>query len=339
MSALSSSTRAGGTEREDVSLLDAVNTVLANLRFVLGLPVMFVALALLITAIAPRTYTSEATFIVRARQSSSPVAGIAAQLGITVSPTDPNQSADFYADLLTSHDVLDSAVRSVYTAGGRHATFVELLNPKGDTPALRADDAIRLLRKSVTVDQNRRTGLITLQVRTEWPEVSHEAATRLLSIINEFNLKMRHSQASEERTFVERRLADAAAALRIAESRQQEFLQSNRVYRNSPELSLEQERLARDVSLKQQLYTTLAQANEQARIDELRDTPFVTVVEEATTPLRPTPLPWLKRTAIALFLGLVLGVVIAFARRAAATLSEEGNIEFMTLRRMLRRPA
>lgn len=339
MSLPSPMAHSGDSTREDMSLLAAANTLLANKRLVLGLPLLLLAIAILFTGLESRTYTSETTFIVRARQSTSPVAGIAAQLGITVSGTDPNQSADFYADLITSQEVLDSAVRSTYALGSRRATLVELLQAKGESPALRVDNAIRILQKGITVDQNRRTGLITVRVSTKWPQVSQQVAARLLTIINDFNLGMRHSQASEERAFVEQRFADAATALRVAENRQQSFQQANRVYRSSPELSFEQERLARDVSLKQQLYTTLAQANEQARLDELRDTPFVTVVEQPTTPLRPTPRPWVKRAAIAVVVGLFIGVVIAFIRRAATSLRDEGHVEFQTFRRMLGRRA
>jgi uncharacterized protein involved in exopolysaccharide biosynthesis len=320
---------------EDMSLLEALNTVLAQRRLLLGVPLLLVLIAIAVTALESRTYTSEATFIVHARQSS-PVSGIAAQLGITISPSDPNQSADFYADLITSREVLDSAVHATYTLGGRQARLVDLFHAKGESAALRSDDAIRTLQKGITVDQNHRTGLITVQVRTRWPEVSQQVVARLLTIVNDFNLGMRRSQASEERAFVDQRLADAAEALRAAENRQQAFQQANRTYRDSPELSFQQERLARDVSLKQQLYTTLAQASEQARLDELRDTPFVAAVESPTIPLRPTPRPWIKRIAIALFAGLVISVLVAFMRRAMARLREEGNPEFRTLEQTLR---
>jgi uncharacterized protein involved in exopolysaccharide biosynthesis len=53
----------------------------------------------------------------------------------------------------------------------------------------------------------------------------------------------------------------------------QAFLQANRQWANSPDLTFQHDRLERDIALRQQVYTTLVQSFEQARISEVRDTP------------------------------------------------------------------
>src|SRR3712207_7894583 len=60
--------------------------------------------------------------------------------------------------------------------------------------------------------------------------------------------------------------------------------QRNRDYRNSPELTFQQERLSREVSRVQQLYGRLSEAYEQAKIEEVRDTPVRS--EEHTSELQ-----------------------------------------------------
>src|SRR2546428_650042 len=98
-----------------------------------------------------------------------------------------------------------------------------------------------------------------------------------LALVNTFNLERRQSRAAQEKRFVETRRTEARDELQVAEDRLKSFLERNRDYRNSPQLVFDQERLAREVALRQQLLTSLSQAYEQARIDEVRDTPVITV--------------------------------------------------------------
>jgi uncharacterized protein involved in exopolysaccharide biosynthesis len=134
----------------------------------------------------------------------------------------------------------------------------------------------------------------------------------ILDRLNWFNLVTRQSQAGAERRFMEGRLDEARAELRTAEDRLQNFLQRNRDFRNSPELTFQQDRLARDVQMRQQVYTSLAQAYEQARIEEVRDTPVITVVEQPDLPIRPDRRGAARSALVALIAGGMLGTLIAF---------------------------
>jgi hypothetical protein len=66
--------------------------------------------------------------------------------------------------------------------------------------------------------------------------------------------------------------------LTTAENALVDFENRNRLLQ-SPGLTLERQRLQRRVEISQQVYLTLAQGYEQARIDEVRDTPVITVVD------------------------------------------------------------
>jgi len=157
---------------------------------------------------------------------------------------------------------------------------------------------------------------------------------RLVRGVNQFNLETRKSQATAERQFVEGRAEEAGRALREVEDRLQTFLQRNRAIGGSPELGFERDRLQREVALRQQVYTTLLQTREEARIREVRDMPVITELEDPRLPL----ISESRGTAIKLILGALaggfLGIVIAFladamvaARRAP---SEEAR-EFFQL--------
>ncbi|MGH7701841.1 MAG: GNVR domain-containing protein, partial [Gemmatimonadales bacterium] len=101
------------------------------------------------------------------------------------------------------------------------------------------------------------------------------------------------------------------ADLREAEDRLQEFLQRNREFRNSPQLAFEYDRLQREVTMRQQVYTTLAQGYEQARIDEVRNTPLISIVEQPDLPVKPKSRRLILKTLLGLTLGGLLGLFLA----------------------------
>lgn len=73
-------------------------------------------------------------------------------------------------------------------------------------------------------------------------------------------------------------------------------------------------RIQRQVEMLGELYKTLQTRLKEAQVQEAIDDSSVRVVEEAIEPLKPTSPKPLRNLALALSLGLVLGVVLAFVR-------------------------
>jgi hypothetical protein len=84
------------------------------------------------------------------------------------------------------------------------------------------------------------------------------------------------------------------------------FLQNNLTYQGSPRLQLEFARLQRHVDLVQQVYVTLSQEYEQARIQEVRNTPVITIVDRPEASAHHS-----IRLSTAGLLGLVAGLIMA----------------------------
>jgi uncharacterized protein involved in exopolysaccharide biosynthesis len=302
------------------------------------LAVVFVPLAtaLVVTAwtlVMPRVFTAQASFMPQGSSNSrGALSGIAAQFGFAIPGISGEQTAAFYADLLQSAEILRTVVDSPITvtrdARSVRTTLVQLLDAPGTTPADRRERAITKLRDRIRVTRGRETGVIRVAVTTRWPDVSQEIADHLLSLVNTFNLESRHSQAGAERAFIESRLAQVRSELRDAEERLLQFRQTNRDFRLSSELALQQQRLERDLSLRQEIYATLAQSYEQARIDEVRDTPLITIVERPILPPRPDSRSTLLKAGLALLLGLIGGIGIAFLLEALAETRRQHPAEY-----------
>ena len=231
------------------------------------------------------------------------------------------ESPEFYVALLRSGEIRRSAVRSTYrlldetepdttwTTGD----LVELFDIRGRSEAGRLEGAVEQLGRRISVGTSPETGVVRLSVQTKWPELSVQIADRLLELVNEFNLQTRQSQANAEREFVTQRLVEARADLVVAEEGLQTFLQSNRRIENSPQLGFERDRLQRVVTLRQEVVISLAQALEQAKIEEVRNTPVITIVEEPYPPARPDRRRLIMKGLVSLALGLFLSIVAAFA--------------------------
>src|SRR4051812_43862786 len=157
-------------------------------------------------------------------------------------------------------------------------------------PALALEKTLREMRREViSAAISLRSELISVGVRTHSPLVSYAIANRLLQGLNDFNTGTRQSQAHAERLFTEKRYEAARASLREAEDALQQFEQANRQFSGSPQLTFQRDRLQRDVTLRQQVVTTLAQQYEDVRIREVRDTPVITVIEQASVAASPDP--------------------------------------------------
>ena len=109
--------------------------------------------------------------------------------------------------------------------------------------------------------------------------ISIGASRPILDLVHTFDLTTRQTQAGAERRFSGERLAELTGELRDAEDTLKSFLIENRVFSNSPALQFEHDRLQRAVTMRQELVTSLAQAYERARIEEVRNTPVITLID------------------------------------------------------------
>ena len=329
-----------GAEPDAISVVSLVNGILRHRGLVAALALLAFALVMGIGLVLPRTYSSSAAFTPQSRRTSPNLSGLAAQFGLTLPTPDGAQSPQFYMDLLESRPLLGRTVDSRFEyqtdSGVVSGTLVQIYDRDEKTPALRREAAMRQLAKDIAASVSPKTGVVTVTVRAEHPALAHQIADRLLALTNEFNLETRQSQAAAERRFTERRLAEVRADLRAAENRQEDFLRRNREYGGSPTLRFEQERLAREVGLQQELYTTIAQSYEQAKIEEVRDTPVITVVAPPEIPVKPDSRGLLKKGVVALLGGAIVGVLIAIGRTLSRKSREMDSAELEELSELRR---
>jgi len=305
---------------DEISLWEVLAVLLRRRGTIVLTTILAVAAAIAFTLLSDDTFTTQASFRPQGSEASaSQLMALASQFGVNVPGVGNEElSPAFYADLLASREILHRvAGRDFVVEGVGTATLADLFEIEDETEDLRIERAIEALRNNVlTIQTGRETGIVTVEARTDWPDLSQAIAQRLLDEIARFNLHTRQSQAAAERVFIEERVDSARSALLLAESAMQSFLQANRQWENSPDLTFQYDRLERDISLRQEVYTTLVQSFEQARISEVRDTPVITVLQAPFLPPGPDDTRLLLVIALGIALGGMAGVVLAFVVEA-----------------------
>jgi uncharacterized protein involved in exopolysaccharide biosynthesis len=172
---------------------------------------------------------------------------------------------------------------------------------------------INRLLPTIAATQEVRTGVITMRVSAPHPALAKLVAEHLIDEVSRFNVVTRQSQATAERRFTERRLGEVRSSLAAAEEKLQDFLQRNRLYFSSAPLQFEHDRLAREVAFQQSLYSQLATSFESAKIEEVRDTPVLTVINPPDLPTRPDSRSAILRLIAGAFIGLFLGLLVVTA--------------------------
>jgi uncharacterized protein involved in exopolysaccharide biosynthesis len=330
---------------DEISLIEIANILLRNWRPILVLPLLLAIAVGLLNLARERTYSATASFMQQTAEgrATGGAAALAQQFGISLGSERPGQSPQFYIDLLRSGALLRRAVEVEYRIpsgdgeswSGTLVQYWEL--DAADDPAPSWRRAVEQLRDAVSASVSRETGVIQVTVSADHPLLAERVAETLLDLLNEYNLEVRQSRAHEEGRFISSRLVDAQQELLAAESELQNFLRQNRDFRNSPELMFEHERLQRQVAMRQEIYTSLLRAQGQARIDGVRDTPLLTVIDHPAGTARPEPRRTVMRVMLALMLGFMLAVAFAFVREWARRSRQNDDPHYREFENLTRR--
>jgi len=315
--------RHGEGPREETSLLGFVNVLLRYRSLIAVCSLIGGAILGLASLQTNRMFLSYTTFTVRGSRTTQSIS-LAARFGLATPAAGETLTPQYYGDLVTSRAVLGPVAQKIYSittpTGKIERPLAYFFGIDEKNPRVATVRAIDMLTSRVAVNEIGRTGVITAVARAEYPEIAQQILQNVEAEIDAYNLAQRRKRAAAERDFIEKRVADASVALASAEAQLSNFLQNNREYGSSPVLRMENERLQRVVRMRQQIYTGMAQQLEQAKIEEVRDLPTISVIDPPEAPLSPERPLAIRRTLLGLIAGLLVGIVLAFFRERGAEL-------------------
>jgi uncharacterized protein involved in exopolysaccharide biosynthesis len=267
---------------------DVRRAAIASLR---AAPFAF-ALGVVVALALPTMYRSDTAFIAESQDvrslASAGLGALAGQFGITAG-LGGAQTPLYFADLLETRSILLPILDMPTTTTDDTVPrpLIDRLRITGRDRRDREERGVRRLRSSLQITPDAKTSVVSLSVNARDPLLAYQVAQALLSSLDRFNVSVRRSRARNEREFLEGRVSAVQDDLRSAETDLERFLTANRGdTRSFPSLAFREAGLRRKLDMTQTRFVELQRQLDQARVQEVRDTPAITVIDKPNVPVR-----------------------------------------------------
>jgi len=155
-----------------------------------------------------------------------------------------------------------------------------MYNKEISTEEKKSAYARNLLKKSITFSEDRRSQLNTIVVRVKGDSyLAKQIADHAYNSVIEYSNEIQNKKGYEKSQFIRTRLSEVKDDLKKAEDNMLIFLERN-ISLSSPALSLERSRLQKNIDLSSQLYFSLSDQLEIAKIDETDNTSSIFLLDE-----------------------------------------------------------
>jgi len=148
------------------------------------------------------------------------------------------------------------------------------------------EKAIKKFNDHVNVSEDRLTGLIRISTTFQDPKIAANIANFIGNQVELYIQKENSAQSTKEKKFIAERLSVVKNELEKAELELKNFKERNRGYQDSPELFMIFSQVFREVEAKKEVYLTLQQQLELARIEEVKRSPILHVLDNAVVPTK-----------------------------------------------------
>ena len=249
--------------------------------------------------------------------SRSQALGIAAQFGLDISGGQSEQKWA-YPEIIRSRKLGSLVLKRKFDTFkyGKDKTLTQILTFGNNPPPFGYDTletmGLRKFHNMINVSENIKTGIITLSVRAIEPNLAAQINKAIIEELDAHQEAYNKSKTSSTKKFISERLIETEKELVNVEEQLKVFRTRNRLIDNSPALMLEEQRLNREVSVLIGVFTTLKQQLETTKIEEVKDSDYVFVLDSPSIPLiRSEPN---KKNIIFFFafLGFTLSLFIIF---------------------------
>jgi uncharacterized protein involved in exopolysaccharide biosynthesis len=301
---------------DEISLVELASVLLRQRKIILWVTLFCTGVSLVVALNRPTRFTSSASFLPETSEGgrASGASALAQQFGLSLGGSGSERSPQFYANLLTAKEILRQVVTRSYPLSPSEdgPANVDLITHFGVAGDQGIEQATKGLADRLSISRDRETGVIGFSLTMSDPILAQSVATALLEQLTDFDLVARQSHANAERVFTGGRLTQLTTELEEAEDGLKNFLLENRSFGNSPTLQFEHDRLQRTVMMRQELVTSIAQAFENARIEEVRNTPVITMIEHPRVPVIRDAKGRIGILVIGIGAGVIFGVFLAF---------------------------
>ena len=172
--------------------------------------------------------------------------------------------------------------------------------------------ASEILRDNIKVSKARLTSIVTLEVGAIEPDFAVDLTNAIINESDKLQRQFKTHQVSDKRSFIQDRIKDVKKDLETAQEDLKEFREKNRQVQYSPALLLEEERLTTEMDVKKEIFSTLKQQFELAKIEEVEEGATVQILDKPVAPYEQSSPKVILSIFLSFFIGFGLSVVISY---------------------------
>lgn len=287
-----------------INFVDLIKLLLANKKFIVSTVFLFMVLTAVVVYTLPNKFTSQASILPSGNSDKYSAIKQIAGIGLGAFEADENSSM-FFPTILKSNQIIDAVLKEKYSYEDNSnkitKTYQEYLGIKN------RDMAQDELRKQLEIGANKNTGVITLAIETEHPQISQAVLTKFIKELDKFNIHKRKSSAKNNVSYLNKELAKKEQELHDAEDSLESFQMINRNWAatSDPALLKALGRHKLNVQAKLNTYIFLREQYEISRLDVQKEIPIVRTLDKPS-------LPTMKSSPRRLSTILLSGVVAFF---------------------------
>jgi uncharacterized protein involved in exopolysaccharide biosynthesis len=305
------------SSQDSFSFPDIILVLARQIKIIVVAPVIFLIIALIYnTYYVIPIYKSKSKIISSSNTGGgSQISSIASQFGLSF-PSSQNEITWVYPEIIKSRTLAKSILRRSFETQklGHQKTLLQILTYEEGVLTVGIDTlmnaGVNKLHGMIDVKQS--GYFYDLTISAKEPKLARDIAIVLIEELHMHQKSYNKSKANDTRKFIDARIIETEKELQKAEEALKDFKDRNRRIENSPALQLEQQRFSREVSVLTSVFTTLKQHLETTKIEQVKESDYVIVLDPPVAPLYPSS-PNKRFVAIlAVVFGLAVGVFFAF---------------------------
>lgn len=308
----------------EIDVRDLIRSILKNWRLGLSIASIVFFCGLVYAIFATTWYTAQVRIMPNFGQGEhmlSQYSNLASLAGINM-PNETGNNFYLYPDIITSNFILNRVLEHKYNSSiyKEPTSLYPYLDIEYDTTEVNwkhklKEKAKKLIRQEyIKTFLNDETDLLHIYVNVpKDPILAAELANYILQLLEVYNNDIRHYKARDQKQFINNSLIETQNNLHVAEDNLKLFLDKNKDI-NAPATKLVYEKYRAELTLQRKIYLELRKQMELAKIQEIKETETLNVLDKAVVPIEKSK-P--KRTFIVLifgFIGLVLGISAIFIK-------------------------
>lgn len=324
-------------EEKEIDLLELGKKLWDNKKFILKCSIIGTVVGLIIAFSIPKEYNSKVILLPDAQTSSmSSMSSLAALAGINLqnnAGVELLTLPDFYPDIINSTPFLREALNisvqdhkskidtTLYSYLNDYQSIawwtyilkipsyirgliittndIDLNNKRAITKE--EFDIIENLQERISVSSDKKTGVTTLTIKMQSPEIAGFLADTLSSHLQKYIIRYRTKKVDDNLNYTSKLFDESQKKYYSTQEKLAKFVDQNRNIVSST-YNIERERLQNEANLAYSIYNQTAQELQMTKINKQNTKPFFSVIQPAIDPIEPSNLS--RKAILIIFLFL-----------------------------------